>query len=217
MAKIDWAPYLWNCPTGIYGKTGLRAVGLFFEGLTAQVAVEISQTNQANTDTLYKISKERFSIGKITENELLQLDLNTLNAQNQVNEAKVNLEIASQNLKRILGLPLNEQLIYTIPTQIPALTISPELALSEARNNRKALVDFKNQRLEADRQIAEAKGSNSINFGVIANVGTQQTAARLGDSYSNLQSRQYVGVNIDVPIQDWGYRKSNWQKPTVNW
>ncbi len=51
-------------------ETGLTAVGLFFEGLTAQVAVEISQTNQANTDTLYKISKERFSIGKITENEL---------------------------------------------------------------------------------------------------------------------------------------------------
>ncbi len=65
-------------------------------------------------------------------------------------EAKVNLEIASQNLKRILGLPLNEQFVYTIPPQIPALTISPELALSEARNNRKALVDFKNQRLEAD-------------------------------------------------------------------
>jgi outer membrane protein TolC len=189
-------------------ETGLKAVGLFFEGLTVQVAVEISQTNQANTDTLYKISKERFSIGKLTENELLQLELNTLNAQNQVNEAKVNLEIASQNLKRILGLPLTEQLVYTIPPPIPALTISPEVALIEAKNNRKALVDFKNQRLEADRQIAEAKGANSINLGVIANVGTQQTAARLGDSYSNLQSRQYVGVNIDVPIQDWGYRKS---------
>lgn len=189
-------------------ETGLKAVGLFFEGLTAQVAVEISQTNQANTDSLYKISQERFSIGKLTENELLQLELNKLNAQNQLNEAKVNLEIASQNLKRILGLPLNEKLIYTIPPQIPTLVIVPESALNEARNNRKALIDFKNQRLEADRQIAEAKGANSINLGVIANVGTQQTAARLGDSYSNLQSRQYIGVNIDVPIQDWGYRKS---------
>ncbi len=187
---------------------GLTAVGVFFEGLIAQVAVEISLTNQANTDTLYKISKERFSIGKITENELLQLELNMLNAQNQVNEAKVNLEIASQNLKRILGLPLTEQLVYTLPPPIPALSISPELALSEARNNRKALIDFKTQRLEADRQLAEAKGSNSINFSVLANVGTQQTGQRFSDAYSNLQNRQYIGVNIDVPIQDWGYRKS---------
>lgn len=189
-------------------ETGLKAVGLFFEGLTAQVAVEISQTNQANTDTLYKISKERFSIGKITENELLQLELNTLNAQNQANEAKVNLEIASQNLKRILGLPVNEQIVYSIPPPIPTLMIVPESALNEARSNRKALVDFKNQRLEADRQIAEAKGANSINLGVLANVGTQQTGNRLPEAYRNLQSQQYIGVNIDVPIQDWGYRKS---------
>ena len=189
-------------------EAGLKGVGLFFEGLVAQVAVEIAQTNQANTDSLYKISKERFEIGKITENELLQLELNTLNAQNQVNEAKTMLEIASQNIKRILGFPLNEPLIFLNPHQVPSVVISPEIAVTEAKANRKSLADFKLQRLEADRQIAEAKGANSINFGVLANVGTQQTGSRLSDAYSNLQNRQYIGVNIDVPIQDWGYRKS---------
>lgn len=189
-------------------EAGLKAVALFFEGLVAQVAVETAQNNQANTDSLFKISKERFDIGKITENELLQLELNTLNAQNQVNEAKINFEIATQNLKRILGIPLPETLLFLSPQPISSVIIAPEIAVAEAKANRKATSDFKVQRLEADRQIAEAKGSNSINFGIIANIGTQQTGIRLSDAYSNLQNRQYIGVNLDVPIQDWGYRKS---------
>lgn len=189
-------------------EASLRAVELFFDGLVAQAAVEIAQTNQVNTDTLLKVSKERYLIGKITENELLQLELNSLNAQNQLNEAKVTLEIATQTLKRILGLPLSESLTFVVPSQLPLLTVAPEIALNEAKANRKALTDFKSQRMEADRQLAEAKGSNSINLGVIANVGTQQTSNRLLESYQNLQTRQYIGVNIDVPIQDWGYRKS---------
>lgn len=189
-------------------EAGFKAVELFFAGLTAQTAVEIAQTNQSTTDSLFKISKERFSIGKITENELLQLELNTLNAQNQVNETKINAEIASQNIKRVLGLSLSETIRFIIPPPISTLVISPDIALSEAKANRKAMVDFRAQRIEADRQIAEAKGSNSINFSVLANVGTQQTGSRLSEAYSNLQNRQYIGVNIDVPIQDWGYRKS---------
>lgn len=53
-------------------EASLKAVELFFDGLVAQAAVEIAQTNQVNTDTLLKVSKERYLIGKITENELLQ-------------------------------------------------------------------------------------------------------------------------------------------------
>ncbi len=189
-------------------ETGLKAVELFFNALTAQVALQIAQNTAANTDTLFRISKERFEIGKMTENELLQLELNVLNTQNQRNEAQVNLEVAAQNIKRVLGLPIAETLLFKIPENVPTLVIAPEKAIEEAKINRKALLDFKAQRLEADRQIAEAKGANSLTLGVVANVGTQQTAAQLGGAYSNLQSRQYVGVNIDVPIQDWGLRKS---------
>lgn len=189
-------------------EAGLKAVGLFFDGLVAQAALEIAESNSANTDTLYKVSKERFLIGKVTENELLQLELNSLNAQNQLNEAKVAFEITTQTLKRIVGISLQEVLKFSLPAQLPVLTVSPEVALTEAKANRKALLDFKNQRLEADRQIAEAKGSNSLTLGMVANVGTQQTANRLGESYQNLQNRQYLGINIDVPLQDWGYRKS---------
>lgn len=189
-------------------EAGLKAVELFFDALVAQVAVDIAAVNQRNTDSLYLISKERFGIGKIPENELLQLELNTLNAENQANEAQINLAIASQNLKRILGIVVDEKVEFVSPTTLVPFQISPEIALAEAKANRKALSDFRGQRMEADRQIAEAKGANSINFGVIANVGTQQTGQGLGDAYRQLQNRQYIGINLDIPIQDWGYRKS---------
>jgi len=53
----------------------LRANNLFFDLLLAQINIEINTLNLANNDTLYEISKGRFSLGRIAENELLQMEL----------------------------------------------------------------------------------------------------------------------------------------------
>ncbi|MDQ3192519.1 MAG: TolC family protein, partial [Bacteroidota bacterium] len=63
---------------------GLRATDLFFNLLLAQINLEIAQTNYANTDTLYKISIGRFNLGKIAENDLLQMELGLMNSRNNV-------------------------------------------------------------------------------------------------------------------------------------
>ena len=50
-----------------------QAVTLFFDLLVAQQNLDIARKNRDNTDTLYKISQERFRIGSISKNDLMQL------------------------------------------------------------------------------------------------------------------------------------------------
>lgn len=187
---------------------GLEAAKLFLGGLEAQAAIDIAIANQANADTLYRLSKERFAIGTVPRTDLLQLELNMLKAKTELTDDRISGEGAIRSLKRVLGLDQAENLTLLIPG-IPGQTnVSYEKALEEARFNRPAVLKFRAQRLQADQEIAKAKGQNSLELSLLANLGTQQTAPNLGDSYRNLQNQQYIGLTLDVPIQDWGYRKS---------
>lgn len=58
-----------------------NAVTLFFNLLVAQQDLAIARQNYANTDTLYKISQERFRIGAISKNDLMQLELQLLTGE----------------------------------------------------------------------------------------------------------------------------------------
>ena len=83
---------------------------LYFAALTSKISMRIAEQNVKNNDTIYKISQGRYNLGKIAENDLLQIELNLLNAENSLTNARLNYEVAAQELKRYLGIPTEEEL-----------------------------------------------------------------------------------------------------------
>lgn len=189
-------------------KAALEGVFLFLDALVAQVNTEIATANLANADTLYAITKERFSLGTVALSDLLQLELNVLKAKNQRNAARLEAEAARRNMKRILGLDLADSLTLREPPVPPRFVPDYETALAQARDNRQSVLEFRTKRLAAEQEIALAKGNNSLQFSLQADLGTQQTAPNLLGAYQNLQNQQYIGVTLDMPLVDWGQRKS---------
>ena len=62
-------------------ETAFNATQYFFDVLTAQLNEEASKREYANADTLLEIGKGRFSVGKIAETELLQLELGSMRSE----------------------------------------------------------------------------------------------------------------------------------------
>jgi outer membrane protein TolC len=205
-------PLLFDVASREFGENveiaALEAVKLFLEAVEAQVANEVAIANRANADTLYMLSKERFKIGTVPQTDVLQLELNLLKANSEVNESHLTKENSLRNLRRILGLDDNENVTLKPPGRPLSLQISYEKAIEQAKLNRSGIMKLSLDRLEADQEVARAKGQNSLELSLLANLGTQQTAPGLLDSYRRLQNQQYVGLTLDVPIMDWGYRKS---------
>ena len=210
--KKQLEPLLYQTAEKAYAEemeaAALEAATLFLNALVAQADEQIAKTNLANTDTLYLISKERYALGTIARNDILQLELNVLKAKNTWNDARITKEVTSRNLKRILGIPIHDSLSFAIPLVEKRVFADYNKALDEARENRQTVLEFRTRRIQAEQQIAQAKGQNSLQFSLSANIGTQQTAPQFADAYRNLQNQQYIGVTFDLPIQDWGYRKS---------
>jgi outer membrane protein TolC len=187
----------------------------YFDLLKAQMQLAISETNLKNQDTLYQIAKGRYKIGKIAENELLQMELRFLNSKNRVTTHTVALKRASQNLARYLELD-TENLKLDVPEQLPLFEVDADKALSEAESNRKAVIEFRRKRLEAEEEVAFQKGNNRLQLAVRANFGISNNGNNFNDLFNNYNQQQNVSVFIGVPIFDWGVSKSRRKMAEAN-
>ncbi len=187
----------------------------YFELLKAQMQLEIAEVNLLNQDTLYKISKGRFKVGKIAENELLQMELTLLNSKNNVTTNTVEVKRTSQNLARYLELD-TENIELDIPEELPLFDVSVDKALSEAQSNRKAVVEFRRKRLEAEKEVAFQKGNNRLQLGIRANFGVSQNGETFNNLFNNFNKQQNVSVSLGIPLFDWGVSKSRRKMAEAN-
>lgn len=186
----------------------LTASDLYFAMLLAQVNVKIAQTNLTNTDRILRIAQEKFDIGTISRNEILQLQLEQLKAQKAAGTARRELEISTLNLRSYTGLKGQERIELQPPQPETLPTIQAELLLKEAYENRADAVAFERRKLEAAQSVAKAKGDNGINATLMANLGYSNSGKNVQEVLQNPQNYQAVQIQFNVPILDWGRSKS---------
>lgn len=188
-------------------EISLSSCRLYFGLLTAQMRLKNAVNNLSTQDTLLQIAKGRFEIGKIAENELLQMELGHLNSQNQVTTNTILLKKTSQDLARYLELP-TEDIELEIPEKLVEFEVSLETALNEAATNRKSVIEFRRRRLEAEKNLAQIKGSNRLEINVSANFGLNKRAEDYDALFQDYDRQQNVSVRLGIPIFDWGVSKS---------
>ncbi|NJN27912.1 MAG: TolC family protein [Cyclobacteriaceae bacterium] len=184
--------------------------------MLSQINLDIAQKNVANNDTIYKIAQGRYNLGKIAENELLQLELQLMNSRQQVAQATLDIEIRNLRLKTWVGLTDVANLPLKLPEEIPDIQVDEQTALTYARANRSEAVGFERRMLEADAGVARAKGGTGPQANLFASFGlTNRTEqdGNVGDIYQNPEDGQIVRLGFEIPILDWGRRKS-WLRST---
>lgn len=197
-------------------NVSIQASEIFFNLLIAQITFSIEQKNLANNDTLYQISKGRYQLGKIAENELLQMQLSVMNAQNSLSQAQLDVELGTQRLKNFLKMSGADKIELEEPSLIPQFFVDEKIALQEATKNRQQIVEFERQRLEAERDVARAKGDNRLNADLTASYGLTNSAPLLNSVYLNPQEQQRIRVGFEIPIVDWGRAKSEIRTAQAN-
>ncbi len=88
----------------------------------AQSNYEIANANYANADTLYIYAQGRYNIGTISENEMLQLELNKLHRRNQLHECPHRSGNGMQELRSYLGIQEDLHIKVKIDNRVPTCT-----------------------------------------------------------------------------------------------
>ena len=194
----------------------IRASESFFQLLLAQVDLQISETNLVNTQNILRIATEKFDMGKISHNEILQLKLELLKAQKAVGIAKRDMEIATLHLRSYIGLTNNDKIQLELPDAVIDMQVALEKVLSEAYENRSDAIAFMRRLTEAKRDVAKAKGDNGLNATLTARVGFSKSAASIAKVYESPLNQQLFQLEFDIPILDWGRSKSRLKTAEAN-
>lgn len=187
-------------------QVSIRSISMFFNLANAQLNLQIARINYSNADTLYKIAQGRYNIGTIAENDLLQMQLSKLNAETDLNQTEIDLELQKSRLRSFLGYNERMDFELILPDSIPAMQLDFRQVMELAQKNNPEVIERERRLIEAKRDVAQAKGQRGRNISLTASYGlsheqTNNLPAVYSDPFNNSQKLQ-IGFNI--PIIDWG-------------
>ncbi len=186
-------------------EVAMAAVQHFFNLLMARENLDIARQNLDNASKLYDVAKVKREMGQISENDLLQMELNLLTARSSYTESESNLKSNMYQLRSFLNYDESVELQPVVPTVIPSIDVV-YTALDRALANNMFAKNLRRRQLEADYEVAKAKG-NMRQITLYAQVGYTGTSQQFPQAYNNLKSNQVVEVGVKIPLLDWGKRR----------
>lgn len=202
-------------------RIGLNATGLYFDLLVAQVNLQIAEKNRSNNDTLFRIAQKKLELGKISQNDLLQLQLGVLTAQKDLASARQAAEVASLKLRTYMGIrdengAQPRPLELTIPARLEEFPVNMQQALKEAFANRADAIAFQRRLLEAERDVNKARKDNGLNATLTAAFGLSNRGRRPTDVYQHPQDREFVEVQFTLPLVTYGRQQARLETARAN-
>ena len=184
----------------------MKAITYYFELLLAKESLATERQNKTNADRLYEVAIAKRKMGQISENDLLQLKLNALQSKADVTAAESNLNAKMFQLRSFLGVSEQETLNPTLPTSVPMLNMEYKRVLEKALERNSFAQNIRRRQLEADYEVATARG-NLRSIDLFASVGYTGQSNALSTAYRGLVDNQVVQVGVKIPILDWGKRR----------
>lgn len=197
-------------------QISITVTGYFFDLLLAQVNLQIAEANFTNTQKILGIANVKFELGKVSKNEILQLQLERLNAQKAVGTAKRDMEIATLNLRTYTGTEGQNKIALELPASQINMSVSADKVLTEAFENRSDAIAFMRRIAESKRDVAKAKGQSGLIATLTANIGFSNTARNIPDVYRSPQNQQLLQLQFAIPVLDWGRSKSRVKTAQAN-
>ncbi|MDZ4698913.1 MAG: TolC family protein [Rhodothermales bacterium] len=182
----------------------------YFDVFEAQQDIEIAVFNVAVNDTIFVLSQGRFDIGRIAENDLLQSELQLINARTARDNAEINHQRAVQELRIALRMEPGQTIELIPPMQLPEITTTPEEAVDQARQRQPAALQAELDELEAERLLEQAR-RNVFAIDVSASYGLNQSTTDLSRVYTDPLDRQQFNLGFQVPIFQWGQSRARIQ------
>lgn len=191
------------------------AVDRFFDYLDAQVNFQIAAFNLANNDTIFNIEKGRFNIGTTSEDKLLQVELQLLRSQQDLAQAQLDLQTSRLALRTFIWLNEKEQFDLALPEEIPIFSVDENIALQYAKSNRADFIAFERRRIEADGDVAEAKGQR-FQMDLNASFGLNARGTTFDESYMGPTNQQIANLSLNVPLVNWGRNEARLKTALAN-
>lgn len=179
----------------------------FFSLAMARLEYDMAHRTVLSSDTLYQIGQKRQEIASISREDLLTLKLDVVNARNSLSNSEITLKRSMFSFSSYLNLPGETNISLDLPDRPEVIMISPDLALQYAQENNPNYYGYKQQILEAEREVDRTKKSSNFDASVSLSVGFNQAGSTFKDAYRKPLQQDLVSIGLTIPLLDWGVRR----------
>ena len=180
----------------------------FYGAFRQKMSLQVSQEEYQNTQRSYQIIENKVSAGLAAREELYQAELNLTSSRSTVQNNQVAMENSLDDFKRLIGMPISEEIsVVAEVTQEPVevnLDKAIEFALKNRQELRQRKISIQSAKANLTRSSAvnEFRGDINLSYGIF---GNDEEFSRL---YDKPTENQRVSLSLEIPLYDWGERKS---------
>ncbi|MDR1758317.1 MAG: TolC family protein [Bacteroidales bacterium] len=185
-------------------NASMQVVTFFFNLLETQTSLQIARQNREVTDTLLSMARQKYALGKITEDVVLELEVNRLNLLVQIEELGQTLAEQRQALADYLGIFSDDIGELQVPDMIDLPSISGEQACREAEYNGTLVLDHAQRKITAESDLARAKADNGFSVDLQAAFGLSKNDELFKNIYRNPLDQEQITLSFNLPLIDWG-------------
>ncbi len=186
-------------------EVAMKAITYFFNLLAARETVDIERQNLDNATKLLEVARVKRDMGRISGNDLLQMELNQLDARSALTDAESTMKNNMFSLVTLLDFGDGTVIEPVLPDGVPDVEITYADALDKAMANNQFSLNIRRRQLQADYEVAKAKGDRR-RIDLFAQVGFTGVGNHPRDAYDRLKDNQVVEIGVKIPILDWGKR-----------
>ena len=180
----------------------------FYAVYSRQMRFDIANEEFKNNQESHEIIKNKVEGGLLALEELYQSEVNLATSESSVYNAELNLQNTMDQLKVIIGLPITDEFELITVIKADSVVVDPDMAINHALLNRMELrqreIDIENSMFS----LMDAKTTNEFAGSVTASFGVTANNKDLGLLFDNPSNTPAVGLTLNIPIFDWGERKS---------
>jgi len=180
----------------------------FYNVYMAQSKLEISEVEYKNASDNYGIIKSKVDADLAAKEELFQAEINLSSAESSLEEKKVTLENAKDNLKKSLGIPLNEDLQVTSTIITNKVNISLEKAIQHGLDSRLELRQREITTKQLEEQLIKTRALNEFKGDLSLSIGVTGNHRDFSNIYDTPTTSPAIALTFSVPIFDWGEKKA---------
>lgn len=181
---------------------------LFYNVYLAQMKLNVSEDEFANTQKSYEITQNKVTAGIAAKEELYQAELNFATAKSAVENARVSLEDSKDLFKQYIGMDVMTEITVMTDVKFNPVQVDVSKAIDYGEKSRMELrqreIDVENSQftLIQTKALNEFRGDVSFSVGIIGD------NEKLKDVYKTPTNNPKFSIAFNVPLWDWGEKKA---------
>jgi outer membrane protein TolC len=190
----------------------------FYYVYQQQQSLEIARQAYENMKKSYEVSKNKVDAGLSAREEVFQAELNIASAKSDFENAQVSFENAKDDFKVMIGLSLFEDIVVIPNIAVDTVNVDVPFAIDHGLDNRMELrqrqIDIESSQFDLiqTKALNEFKGNLSLYIGLF---GDDESLGSIYDK-ENAMDNEDVRISFQIPLWDWGERKSRIKATEAN-